>query len=127
MKAIVRKSITYAVVAFSLIAILLFAMRVYVAQRGAPLEPWHRYVPHELSIAELNNTDWDGYLKAEATLFATVRTRMAQQLKRRNRFRSTAILKAVLSIQGDSPRTGIAPLCLSRKDDLSVRSYFCMG
>jgi alpha-beta hydrolase superfamily lysophospholipase len=81
MKAIVLKSITYAVAAFSLIAMLLFAMRVYVSQRGAPLEPWHRYVPHELSVAELNKTDWDGYLKAEATLFARVRTHMAQQLK----------------------------------------------
>jgi alpha-beta hydrolase superfamily lysophospholipase len=80
MKAIVLKSITYAVVAFSLIAMLLFAMRVYVAQRGAPLEPWHRYVPHELSVAELNKTDWDGYLKAEATLFDTVRTKITQQL-----------------------------------------------
>jgi len=31
-------------------AITLLAIRAYDSQRGQPLEPWHTYVPHELSV-----------------------------------------------------------------------------
>jgi alpha-beta hydrolase superfamily lysophospholipase len=80
MKPIVFKSIKYTLMVLSIIAIILFSARAYVTQGGAPLEPWHRFVPHELSVEELNKSDWDGYLKAEAAIFDTLRTEITQQL-----------------------------------------------
>lgn len=80
MRPIVFKSIKYGLAAIALVAIVLFGARAYVSQRGAPLEPWHRFVPHELSVKELNETDWDGYLKAEAAIFDELKTEIAQQL-----------------------------------------------
>ena len=80
MKPIVFKSIKYTLMALSIMAIILFSVRAYVAQGGAPLESWHRFVPHELSVEELNQSDWDGYLKAEAAIFDTLRTEVTQQL-----------------------------------------------
>ncbi|MEI7869217.1 MAG: alpha/beta hydrolase [Candidatus Methylumidiphilus sp.] len=85
MKPIVFKSIKYALVALSIIAVTLLGARAYVAQRGLPLEPWHRFVPHELSVEELNSSDWDGYLKAEAAIFDSVRTEITQQLNAEER------------------------------------------
>ncbi|MFZ4701821.1 MAG: alpha/beta hydrolase, partial [Candidatus Methylumidiphilus sp.] len=85
MKPIVFKSIKYALVALSIIAVTLLGARAYVAQRGLPLEPWHRFVPQELSVEELNNSDWDGYLKAEAAIFDSVRTEVTQQLNAEER------------------------------------------
>ncbi len=80
MKPIVFKSIKYTLVALSIVAIILFSVRAYVAQGGAPLESWHRFVPHEMSVEELNQSNWDGYLKAEAAIFDTLRTEITQQL-----------------------------------------------
>jgi hypothetical protein len=63
----------------------LLAVRAYDSQRGAPLEPWHRYVPHELSAKELDQSDWDGYLKAEESVFDHLRSDVTQQLKEEDR------------------------------------------
>jgi hypothetical protein len=43
----------------------LLAFRIYDTQRGPPLEPWHTYVPHELTAKGLDHADWTDYLKAE--------------------------------------------------------------
>lgn len=67
------------------IALTLLGVRIFDSQRGAPLEPWHRYVPHELSVKELDQTDWKGYLKAEADIFDRLRTELTQQLDAEDR------------------------------------------
>jgi alpha-beta hydrolase superfamily lysophospholipase len=58
----------------------LLAVRAYDSQRGAPLEPWHTFVPHELSAQELDNADWAQYLKAEDKIFETVRAEVTRKL-----------------------------------------------
>ena len=74
------------VLVWGAIAILtLLGLRAWDSQRGAPLEPWHTYVPHELSIAELDKSDWDGYLKAEARIFESLRTEVTQKLSEEER------------------------------------------
>jgi alpha-beta hydrolase superfamily lysophospholipase len=62
------------------IGVTLLAVRAYDSQRGDPLEPWHTYVPPELSARELDKTDWAGYLKAEAAIFDLLRTEVTQKL-----------------------------------------------
>jgi alpha-beta hydrolase superfamily lysophospholipase len=65
-------------VAVSLVTLL--ALRIYDSQRGPPLEPWHTFVPHELSVEELGKADWATYLKAEDRIFDEVRTEVTQKL-----------------------------------------------
>ncbi len=56
------------------------AIRVYDTQRGPPLRPWHTYVPEELSIKELDQAGWAEYLKAEGSIFESVRNEVTGKL-----------------------------------------------
>jgi alpha-beta hydrolase superfamily lysophospholipase len=60
--------------------LLLFAVRVYIAQSGAPLEIWHTFAPHELNAEELDEADWQRYLQAEQAVFDEVRTHVTDHL-----------------------------------------------
>jgi alpha-beta hydrolase superfamily lysophospholipase len=61
-------------------AIGLFVARAYDSRRGPALEPWHTYVPHELSVSELDRASWADYLKAEDAVFEGVRSEVTQKL-----------------------------------------------
>ncbi len=62
-------------------ALLVFlGLRVYISQQGAPLEVWHTFVPTELTVEEMDDADWDGYLKAESAVFGEVDTQVTQRL-----------------------------------------------
>ncbi|HSF59103.1 MAG TPA: alpha/beta hydrolase [Candidatus Binatia bacterium] len=74
-----------ALVWLAVIAVTLLAVRVYQTQRGAPLEPWHTYIPPELSARELDKSDWVGYLKAEEEIFNLLRTEVTQKLEAEDR------------------------------------------
>ncbi len=74
-----------AAVWLTVIGVTLLAVRVYDTQRGAPLEPWHTYIPPELSAQELDKTDWAGYLKAEQAIFDLLRTEVTQKLEAKDR------------------------------------------
>ena len=56
------------------------AVRIYDTQRGPPLRSWHTYLPHELSIKELDQADWAEYLKTESSIFEAVRDEVTAQL-----------------------------------------------
>lgn len=62
------------------VLLTLFAVRVYDTQRGPALEPWHTFVPHELSAAELDKTNWQGYLAAESRVFDEVKVNVTDKL-----------------------------------------------
>ncbi len=73
--------IVVACVALALLGLVAFiGMRVHFAQSGDPLEPWHTFVPEEMSVAELNAGDWAGYLSAEQRIFADVQREVVQKL-----------------------------------------------
>lgn len=76
MKLIRRTALLLAVV-----AVTLLAARVYHSQRGAPLEPWHTFVPHELKAKAIDGANWVDYLKAEDKIFAEVRNEVSQKLE----------------------------------------------
>ncbi len=75
MKLIRRTTLLLAV-----ITVTLLAARVYVSQRGAPLEPWHTFVPHELKAKAIDAANWTDYLKAEDKIFAEVGNEVSQKL-----------------------------------------------
>lgn len=75
LKALKRTAIVVVIASVSLLG-----LRIYDTQRGAPLEPWHTFIPKELSIAELDRSGWQDYLKAESEAFASVRAEVTQKL-----------------------------------------------
>jgi alpha-beta hydrolase superfamily lysophospholipase len=76
------KWVRRAVVLVALLFVAFIGVRIYDSQRGAPLEPWHTYIPHELSASELDKSDWSGYLKAENEIFDSLRTNVTQKLSK---------------------------------------------
>jgi alpha-beta hydrolase superfamily lysophospholipase len=84
-----------AVVALGLVVFI--GTRSYQALQGPPLEPWHTYVPEELTPDEIDASDWAGYLKAEDRVFADVNREVVQKLPARdqvpeNRYFSNSVV-----------------------------------
>jgi len=75
-----RKWAKRALAVFAVIAVTFFAVRIYQAERGPPLERWHTYFPYEMSAKELDRTDWPKYLAAEAEAFDAVGAEITQKL-----------------------------------------------
>ncbi|MGA0562562.1 alpha/beta fold hydrolase [Ancylobacter sp. VNQ12] len=69
-----------AISAVLLVFVTFIGTRIYFSQSGAPLEPWHTFVPHELSISELDEADWASYLAAEDRIFREVQAEVVQKL-----------------------------------------------
>ncbi|HXW70968.1 MAG TPA: alpha/beta hydrolase [Methylocella sp.] len=68
------------VLLFTVIFVTLLAARIYDTQRGAPLEPWHTFVPHELTAKQIDQANWADYLKAEDEVFSDVLHEVSQRL-----------------------------------------------
>jgi hypothetical protein len=92
-------------IGFLVILTTFLAVRIYDTQRGPPLRPWHTYVPHELSIKELDQADWAEYLNTESSIFEAVRDEVTEQLAPEDR-ETLAIL----------PRIGIGRIFSNRRD-----------
>jgi alpha-beta hydrolase superfamily lysophospholipase len=64
----------------AVVAATLLAVRAYDSQRGAPLQPWHTYVPDDMRAADIDKADWVTYLKAEEAVFRGVRAEVVDKL-----------------------------------------------
>ncbi len=80
MRARIIKIVKRVTIVLAISLITLLGIRAYDSQRGLPLEPWHIFVPHELSAKAMENADWAQYLKAEDAVFDSVRTEVTQRL-----------------------------------------------
>jgi alpha-beta hydrolase superfamily lysophospholipase len=60
--------------------VALLGLRAYDSQRGPPLQLWHKYVPHELSSAQIDQADWSAYLAAETAALEGVRAHVTDKL-----------------------------------------------
>ncbi|KUL92732.1 membrane protein [Bosea sp. WAO] len=80
MRSFIGKTLKRGGAVLAIVALSLLGLRIYDTQRGAPLEPWHTFVPEELSIKELDRAGWADYLKAEDKAFASVRAEVTQKL-----------------------------------------------
>lgn len=85
MRARAIRYVKRAVLALAAVAATFFAVRIYDTQRGPPLERWHTYVPHELSVEELETADWKRYLAAEQRIFDALRIEVTQKLEPEDR------------------------------------------
>ena len=80
MKAGILKSVKVAGVLLGVAAAVLLGIRIYDSQRGLPLEPWHTYIPTEMSEGELNSANWTQYLATEEKIFEDVKREVSQKL-----------------------------------------------
>ena len=80
MRRFIGKTLKRGGAVLAIVALSLLGLRIYDTQRGAPLEPWHTFVPEELSIKQLDRAGWAEYLKAEDKAFASVRAEVTQKL-----------------------------------------------
>ncbi|QJP14063.1 alpha/beta hydrolase [Starkeya sp. ORNL1] len=80
MLARTRKIAKWTGVVVVLAAVAFLGTRIWFSQRGAPLEPWHTFVPEEMSVAEMDKSDWGGYLAHEDRLFQDVTREVVQKL-----------------------------------------------
>jgi alpha-beta hydrolase superfamily lysophospholipase len=63
----------------------ILAVRAWDSQRGAPLEPWHTYVPNDLHAAEIDKADWASYLAHEDQIFRDVRREVVDRIDEADR------------------------------------------
>jgi alpha-beta hydrolase superfamily lysophospholipase len=80
MQSKIIRLLKWALLALIATVAVVLALRAWMAQRGAPLELWHTFVPHELSAREIAATDWAGFLAAEQKVFAEVRAEVTDKL-----------------------------------------------
>lgn len=64
-----RNVMAWTLVLILLIVVALLGIRIAGLSSLPELEPWHRLVPQELDADELDTSDWQAYLSAEAALF----------------------------------------------------------
>ncbi|MCQ5473163.1 alpha-beta hydrolase superfamily lysophospholipase [Pantoea sp. AN62] len=67
--------------AAALVVILLLILRVYEAGRGPELHRWHTWVPHELSVGQLDHASYADYLTAENRLFDEMKRQVSDKLE----------------------------------------------
>ena len=53
-----------------IVLVVLLAVRVYLSQQGPDLHLWHTWRADEMSVRELNNTNFAGYVARENAIFA---------------------------------------------------------
>lgn len=80
MRGFIGKALKRGAAVLVIVAVSLLGLRIYDTQRGAPLEPWHTFVPEELSAEQLDRVGWEDYLKAENALFLQLREEVTQRL-----------------------------------------------
>jgi len=80
MYAKIIKATKWTSILLVVVALVLLSIRIYDSQRGPPLAAWHTHVPQELSVAQLDASDWNGYLDHERKIFEDLRTAVTQRL-----------------------------------------------
>ena len=87
MYAKIVKATKWTSILLVVVALVLLSIRIYDSQRGPPLAAWHTHVPQELSVAQLDASDWNGYLDHERKIFEDLRTAVTQRLGADERLR----------------------------------------
>ncbi|MGL4208677.1 MAG: alpha/beta hydrolase, partial [Candidatus Adiutrix sp.] len=68
----ILKTLKYALLISVIILITLIGIKIYYILKGPQLQPWHTFVPQELSVEELNQANWNDYLDCEGDIFDAI-------------------------------------------------------
>jgi alpha-beta hydrolase superfamily lysophospholipase len=75
-----RKLASRAALVIAVVLATILGVRAWDSTRGAPLEPWHTFVPQELTADELAKADWAAYVAAENAIFEQVTAEVTRKL-----------------------------------------------
>ncbi|HEY5805650.1 MAG TPA: alpha/beta fold hydrolase [Lysobacter sp.] len=64
-----------------LLVLVVMGARACLSTRGAPLAPWHKIVPDELSAQAIGAGNWQGYVAAEQRMFDQLRRKLDSKME----------------------------------------------
>lgn len=80
MKTIIKKALKWYFITVGISILMFWAVWIVLSEGGLPLSPWHKYVPDEMSAAEISAADWDAYIKREEEIMEGVRLNVTEKL-----------------------------------------------
>ena len=80
MRRSIKRVLKRALWSILVIGIALLAIRAYRSLGGPALQPWHTFVPTELSTDQMDAGDWGRYLAQEDAIMASVQAEVSQKL-----------------------------------------------
>ncbi|EXU76678.1 alpha/beta hydrolase [Erwinia mallotivora] len=63
-----------------LMLVALLILRIALTERGPDLQPWHKWIPQELSSSQTDRSDWAGYLQNEQKIFDEMRRNVSSKI-----------------------------------------------
>ena len=75
-----KKASKLVLIVIAVATLTFFAVRIFDSRQMAPLERWHKHVPVELTVSEMDAGDWAAFLKAEEKIFQTLRAEVTDKL-----------------------------------------------
>src|SRR5271157_4779628 len=76
----IGRILKWILVSVAVVSLGLLVLRSYRVLGGPALQPWHTFVPQELSADQLDKADWNRYLAQEDAIMASVRAEVTQKL-----------------------------------------------
>ena len=120
-----KKASKLVLIVIAVATLTFFAVRIYDSRQMAPLERWHKHVPVELTVSEMDAGDWAAFLKAEDRIFQTMRAEVTESSRPKHRPPPIAITRAASSTRLNSRRTGTARMYWNRPANRAARSSCC--
>jgi len=80
MKKLLKKIIVRGFLLVALGLCALWSFLAFKAWRADPLELWHTYAPKEMSVSEMDGSDWKTYLRHEDRIFKDVLEQVSKRL-----------------------------------------------
>ena len=75
-----KKALKLSSILIAVIGLTILGVRAFELRSVPDLELWHTYAPEEMSIAELDQAQWQDFTQAEAHIFQAVRTEVTDKL-----------------------------------------------
>ncbi len=80
MVSLLWKGLKWSAALLALALFVFLGVRIYLSQRGLPLEVWHTWSPDELTATEIEAADWGRYVEKENELFEALKENVTQRL-----------------------------------------------
>lgn len=76
----IKRVLKWTLIGVLVVGMAMLALRSFRVLSGPALQPWHTFVPAELSAADLDGADWSRYLAQEEAIFDSLRVEVSQKL-----------------------------------------------
>ncbi len=80
MRRSISRLLKWTLVSILVIGVLFLAVRSYRSLGGPALQPWHTFVPAELSVQQMDAGNWAAYVAQEERIMASIAAEVSQKL-----------------------------------------------